>query len=188
MTLLGFIRIISIGRINLVPYYHEAVDGFFWNVFGMTYMDSQGFRSQRTKMQLNLESIPQIVIQVYLVFRIQSLDPAEAMVLDIGWKPILISLSFAVIHLILEVFNLYFESSTSGSFPMHYMMSCYNARQGWIPQQHDFDIADGETSSVIEFDNKEKMFCFEKLGYSVPFEFTEQSLNTLEGIISSLPK
>lgn len=55
-------------------------------------------------------------------------------------KAIEVSLTTAFIHVIFELINLYLESSTSQTSFADYMVACYNARQGWIPQQEDFSI------------------------------------------------
>lgn len=49
-----------------------------------------------------------------------------------------VSLVSAVIHVIFEVINLKLEARTSETTFKDYMVACYNARQGWIPQQSAF--------------------------------------------------
>ena len=101
---------------------------------------------------------------------------------------VVISLICAIVHLILEMVNIYVEAETSNSFLANYLVACYNARQGWVPQQTDFY---NNSTEPIEFDNKNKAFkiiCNKKIGYSIVFEFTELSLITLIDLISILPK
>ena len=40
-------------------------------------------------------------------------------------------------HLFLELIYLYLESRASKTNFMDYIVACYNARQGWIPQKKD---------------------------------------------------
>ena len=39
----------------------------------------------------------------------------------------------AFFHVVFETINLYFESETSETNFMDYMVACYSARQGWLP-------------------------------------------------------
>ena len=48
---------------------------------------------------------------------------------------IIISLICAILHLILEVIDLYLKSRTSETSFQNYMAACYSARLGWIPQE-----------------------------------------------------
>lgn len=45
-----------------------------------------------------------------------------------------VSLCTAIIHVFLEIMNLYFESQTWKTMARDYMVACYNAKQGWIAQ------------------------------------------------------
>ena len=44
----------------------------------------------------------------------------------------------ALIHVILETINLHLESKTSHTGFQDYMVACYSARLGWLPQEKDF--------------------------------------------------
>jgi hypothetical protein len=41
----------------------------------------------------------------------------------------------AVIHLILEMVKLYLEAAASKEKLLNYIVACYSARQGWIPEK-----------------------------------------------------
>lgn len=90
--------------------------------------------------------------------------------------------------MLLELLNIYIESRTTSSYFPNYLVACYNARQGWVPQQHYFHTLDYKNHQLIEFDNKNKKFFWDKFGYSIVFEFTDLSILTLMDMISLLPK
>jgi hypothetical protein len=48
------------------------------------------------------------------------------------------SLVCAFLHVALELANLTLESRTSETNWQDYMVACYSARQGWLPQERDF--------------------------------------------------
>lgn len=143
-------------------------------------------------MQLMLESIPQIFFQGYMLKRLSDLhldkDP-EA--LGINPVAIWISICTALIHVILEIINLYMESKTQHTNLKDYVVACYNAKQGWIAQQTSLISSMGtkdqdQKMQEIKFDDNNEEFCGH--GFSVTFEFSDQSLDTLINIISNLPK
>ena len=67
---LFLIKMITCCKVDYLKKYSDSADTFFQNYFNMCYMDIQGFRTQRTILQLQLESIPQIIFQIYLAIRI----------------------------------------------------------------------------------------------------------------------
>jgi len=58
--------------------------------------------------------------------------------MGISSESLLTSLGCALVHLILEVLNLVVEAKTSDTNLAGYVVASYNARQAWVPQQHDF--------------------------------------------------
>ena len=61
---------------------------------------------------------------------------------------------------------MYSDAETLDSFYVDYLVACYNARQGWLPQGHDLDDNDKDDKGkpkIIEFDNKESKFCKTKI-------------------------
>ena len=171
--------------------YEAIFDNMFHKHIGLCHNDVEGFRKQRTILQLQLESIPQIVYQTILLIQIKQIrNSKQDKNLDIGLYAVLFSLICAFVHLFLEIVNIYFEAETSDSFFVDYLVACYNARQGWVPQQKDFY---NNSVKPIEFDNKNKdfkslIFCNQSIGYSIVFEFTNKSFVILEDLISILPK
>ena len=89
-----------------------------------------------------MESFPQIALQVFLLFKTRELkrlgEDAGGEAMDVDEFSIVASLMCACLHVILELSNLYLESKTSQSSFRDYMVACYNARQGWLPQEGDF--------------------------------------------------
>jgi len=55
---LFLIKILTLNRFDLLSNYDDAADKTFQKWLNMCYMDIQGFRTQRTILQLQLESIP----------------------------------------------------------------------------------------------------------------------------------
>jgi hypothetical protein len=53
----------------------------------------------------------------------------------ISFEEILISLSFALLHAILEIIFLRIESTTYFLSFSHYSIICFNGRFGWVPFQ-----------------------------------------------------
>lgn len=58
---------------NRVEIFEDFIDMAWHNLVGMNYMDVRGFRSQRTILQLQLESIPQIFFQSYMLVRLHQM-------------------------------------------------------------------------------------------------------------------
>lgn len=112
-------------------YWHNR---FFTLLFGMSIMDVRGFKCQRTILQLQLESFPQILFQVYLWRRIKQLQRENFnATISVSPEAIEVSILTAIVHLVFEVLNLRLESKTSKTNFLDYMIACYSARQGWLP-------------------------------------------------------
>ena len=156
-------------------------------------------------------------------------EDAGGEAMDVDEFSIVASLMCACLHVILELSNLYLESKTSQSSFRDYMVACYNARQGWLPQEGDFfkindddesekqnteinvlskeimqleshnsddefggnksnlfdlDIKSKNREQLIEFDNKDEEYLC--CGYSVTFEFSDNSITYLFNIIANM--
>ena len=63
---------------------------------------------------------------------------------EIGVNPLAIEVSvlMAVIHVVLEIINLYIESVTWRTSLRDYIIACHNAKQGWIAQKTRFIATD----------------------------------------------
>ena len=78
---------------------------------------------------------------MYLLFRIRQLqNEGRVFMVEVDEESIVTSLACAFIHVILELGNLTLESRTSDTNLQDYMVACYSARQGWLPQERDFYI------------------------------------------------
>lgn len=117
----------------------------------MQTMDVQGFKCQRTILQLQLESIPQIFFQIYLLFRIEQLQAqGDKFSINVSPNTVVFSLITAIFHVILEFFKIYLESTTSETKLLRYLVACYSARQGWVPLENKFRCRHGLEESPIE--------------------------------------
>jgi len=69
----------------------------------------------------------------------------------------------AVTHVLLELLNLYLESTTWKSGFRDYMIACHNAKQGWIAQSTSFNANEemdmnAKKKNSITFDDKVEHF------------------------------
>ena len=62
----------------------------------------------------------------------------ELKALDISIEAILISISFAVLHAIIEIIFLNLEKQANKTTMMHYLIISFNGRFGYIPYIHLF--------------------------------------------------
>lgn len=110
--------------------------------------------------------------------------------INVSVEAIEVSIAMAIIHVFLEFLNLYIESQTWRTSFRDYMIACHNAKQGWIAQRTKFIATDEHNQfkerPPIKFDDNQETFC--SLGYSVSFNFTDLSIESLINIISNLPK
>lgn len=114
---------------DIYMFWERNWNRFLQGLFGMSYMDVKGFRCQRTILQLQLESIPQIFFQFYLIWRIRKLHREHQEIsLGVDEDAVIISLISAIIHVIFEFVNLYLEALTSDTPVRDYLIACYNAR------------------------------------------------------------
>lgn len=77
---------------------------------------------------MQLESIPQILLQLYIYLQLENEND-----MDITPNAILSSLIFAIIHVLIEMVAMYVESKTSGNTLLQYLVACYNGLQNWLP-------------------------------------------------------
>lgn len=102
----------------------------------MSEFEVEGFLCQRKILQFQLESIPQLFFQIYLLIRIPQLkaeieksgNEFDEMTINVSVTAIGISVCCALIHIILETLNLSVEASVSDTSFSNYMVACYNAR------------------------------------------------------------
>lgn len=104
----------------------------------MKRLDVNGFRRLRTISQLVFESVPQIILQSYILWYslqpevINSLEPGEKL-LGIDQSVIYTSVVFALFHLLMEAALLYAEAKACRTTFLHYLLICLNGRLGWVP-------------------------------------------------------
>ena len=118
----------------------------------MSVMEVRGFRCQRTIQQLMLESFPQIILQCYMLYKIKVLQVGY---FDLGTYDIEMSLLTALLHLLLECINLSIEASVSETPFKNYIVSCYNARQEWFPQQEDLIQLHDDSLKPVKSTNRD---------------------------------
>lgn len=117
--------------------FERAENAVFKKLFDMSHMEIEGFRSQRTILQFQLESVPQIFFQIYLWHRLDELGRLnERQKFGISQEAIEISIVCAIVHVIFEFFNILVEAKTADSPILNYAVACYNSRQRWIPRQN----------------------------------------------------
>lgn len=124
---------------NWIQPFENFLDIVMYQITGMNYMDIKGFRSQRTILQLQLESLPQIGLQTYMLVRLHQLkNGGNADTIGVNPQAIEVSVAMACIHVFLEFANLYIEARTWKTNFRDYMIACHNAKQGWIAQRTAF--------------------------------------------------
>ena len=98
----------------------------------------------------------------------------DIFVLGVEPEAIWLSILTAIVHIILELINLYIEARTWETQLLDYVVASYNAKQGWIPQQAEFTTYDGQKKQqakkdpeTFNFDQKDGEFCGQ--GFQVNF-------------------
>ena len=110
-------------------------------------MEVQGFRSQRTIAQFQLESVPQIFLQLRMYYILQNLESEN---LKVSGKVILASVFCALVHIVFEMTSLYVEATTTETSFLEYMIACYNSREGWIPRRRSIESLRVETVIAVD--------------------------------------
>ena len=95
-------------------------------------MEVAGFRRMRTISQMTFETFIQIMLQIRMLifFKFQSSDSVE---FGISIYTVLLSVSLAFGHIILEVIFLYLEAMATKTNFINYAIVCFNGRFGWVP-------------------------------------------------------
>merc|ERR1711994_657443 len=87
-----------------------------------------GYRRLRTLSQLFFETIPQIILQVRMLWT------TELDIELVAW-----SVGLAFCHLLLEAGIIYLDKSAYGISFLEYSMICLGGRIQWIPFQHKIE-------------------------------------------------
>eukprot|EP01084_Bolivina_argentea_P218823 371260_1 len=103
----------------------------FENWLNMNRSEIVGYRRLRTLSQLFFETIPQIVLQLRMLWVIELLGDSNTFEIDLetlGW-----SLLLAIFHLILEGGMIYLDKLAFKMSFMEYSLECLGGRVQWIP-------------------------------------------------------
>eukprot|EP01083_Nonionella_stella_P248470 860190_1 len=103
----------------------------FKKCLGMSRMQIIGYRRLRTLSQLLFETIPQIALQSYILYKNQGENTEH-----INDTDIYISIGVAGVHFILEIFIIYLDARASKMSLSHYAVICLGARLNWVPYSH----------------------------------------------------
>ena len=99
------------------------------SMINMSKEDMKGFRRLRTISQFTFESLPQIMIQCYILMKQVYFGEDHGLNVII----IVLSLSAAMIHAYVEVVFVNLEAKACKCSLIHYFIICFNARFGWVP-------------------------------------------------------
>lgn len=116
---------------------NRAQNWLFKGLFGMTRMDAQGFRRLRTLSQLTFESITQILLQCWILYKLSLIEDEEEMeAIGISVSALLFSIITALIHAVLEIIMLIIEKRAYRTSLIHYASVCLTGTFGWVPFTH----------------------------------------------------
>ena len=90
-----------------------------------------------------------MLLQFYIYLRI-SQNEVELEQLGISIGAILVSISFSVLHGMIEISVMYMEAKGSKTDFFEYMLACFTGRFEWIPFLHTFESND--KPAVVNFD------------------------------------
>ena len=79
----------------------------FYTVFGMRKPEIAGFRRLRTITQMIFETLPEIILQFRMYYYFLNLDIVDE---TVGLGTIKLSITFAMIHGVLEVLTIWIEA------------------------------------------------------------------------------
>lgn len=130
--------VVTCRKLTLYNKFDKLVDIISEKLLNMSQIDVQGFRRQRTILQIQFETVPQIFFQVYMYMQLKSYSKKEIDELGVAPDQIYLSILFACIHVILECINLFIETIVSSTPFKDYVVCCYNAREFWMPNSKSF--------------------------------------------------
>eukprot|EP01083_Nonionella_stella_P060839 158657_1 len=123
-------------------------DWVFKKIFGLNRMQIIGYRRLRTLSQLFFETIPQIFLQLRILWQIEWAGRENDFA--INSEAIMWSVGFAVLHLIFEAAIISLDSAASKMKFIHYAIVCLGARLDWIPFSHLFSKKARQIQAVID--------------------------------------
>jgi hypothetical protein len=153
----------------------ECVDKLYFYFFDMQKMDIVGFRRLRTSSQLTFESLPQIILQLYILNYLRN-NEAERVELDVSLEAIMFSISLAVLHTGIELVFIYLEKVANKTDFMHYTIICFNGRFGFVPFTNHFSNRDASEDVVdyFNYDNISSNLCC--LKFQLDYTFSNDTV------------
>ena len=158
----------------------KYLDALFNKLFNLFSMDAKGLRRLKCISQTIFESVPQIILQIRIL-------TAGAEDVGITLSTLIASLSAAILHLLLQIFLLHFESSGCKESILQYMVICMNGRLNWVPFI-DKLTAGSSSNESREYDYRklEYQLCGKKFG--MDYEFYPTTLKMFGTEVSKIPK
>ena len=128
-----FMYMMSLGKIKMT-YYMIIQDKIFYWVFNMRKNDIEGMRRARNISQLLFETIPQVALQIRIIFWIWNHPANQLAKLDIEHQ-LLASIASGVVHALMETFQIYNEAKAANMKIVPYAIVCLNGRFDWLPHE-----------------------------------------------------
>jgi hypothetical protein len=168
-----------IGKLEL------CIDAIYRTLFGMQKMDVIGFRRLRTSCQLTFESLPQIILQIRIFIYLKG-KPTELEELDISLEAISLSIAFALLHASIEFMFLRVETKANRTTMMHYLITCFNGRFGYVPFSHLFaSNTNFNDLDQLNYDDIGSSMCC--INFKMAYEFTEDTILRFMTSLTNLP-
>lgn len=119
-------------------------------------------------------------------------NPEEENLLGVDVETLVISIGLAILHALMESFQLNYEAAACATSLGNYFVICFNGKLGWTPFienmiqiANDKDI--NKTKGKICFDYDNIVYSNWCLKVQVPFSFSDVALNTLNKTVSEMP-
>ena len=126
-TLLPLCLLLKIFQIDTIAWFNKVMEFILQWAFSMPKYQVTGFRRQRTVLQLVYETIPQLLLQFYILhyftYRNENYDQFQ---MDL--HTIIFSILTALLHFVLEFLMLKLESKAIKIKLVKYIVVCFNAR------------------------------------------------------------
>jgi hypothetical protein len=182
----GYVDLLSLGS-------RDVWQVFCTHVLGLSKMDVEGCHRLRTISQLIFESVPQIILQLFILFGPSCtwLCPEDSNTedgfdhktkLDISHEAIYASITFAMFHLFVAVLIMAIEAAACRSTLFEYMVLSLSGRMNWVPYIEALKFH----SDGCAFDNF-RYGDMRACGVSLDYEFSTQTFDKLVGALHRLP-
>eukprot|EP01083_Nonionella_stella_P113712 335355_1 len=129
---------IAYGIINKIKTEQELIqiESNIAEYFGMSRMDWISFKKQKLIAQLFFETVPQVILQLYLF--LYSSDELRKLS-GITDHDLILSIGSAVFNCFVQILRLVFESAAVHETFVQYALNCLTARYEWVPFKHQLD-------------------------------------------------